>query len=62
VIDAGTLLLRAYHGTVSKVSIMKRVEQTAPSRPIPLFFRQFGLTLYEARVNLAFTVYSLFRG
>ncbi len=38
VICAGTLLLRAYHGTVSKVSIRRRVEQPALLRPSPFVF------------------------
>ena len=52
VIRAGTLLLRAYHGTVSKVSTRRRVEQTRTSPPISFRFRQFGLTLRDARGNL----------
>jgi hypothetical protein len=55
VIRADTLLLPAYHGTVSKVSISMQVEQPPSTTAIPLLFRQFGLTLDEARVNLAFT-------
>ena len=43
VIRADTLLLRAYHGTVSKVSILMHVEQTAAPHPIPLLFQTIWL-------------------
>jgi hypothetical protein len=56
VVGADTLLLRAYHGTVSKVSISTECGQTTPEALIPLRFRQFGLTLADLRVNLALTV------
>jgi hypothetical protein len=43
VIGTGTLPLRAYHGTVSKVSILNQVEQTAAQRPISLLFQTIWL-------------------
>ena len=53
--NAGTLPHHADHGTESKVSILKRVEQTPEGAVWRHLFSHFGLTEEQPQGNLAVT-------